>query len=201
VDQGPPKKRLPIRWLALSEVVAVAAVVIAGLGWWDNHRQHQQELRDKAEAARERHAEERATAARQSFILTGQASAERIRLAAVNPEQVIQMQTLVFPTPVREDDVQTTGNPRIDRQWFEDGLKKARRGELPQEGRIPVGIVTTYIQDGQTRSDRSLYLVGFSVKDRLLRGAQLQLEGLSVARRNVAGDLQRAVDALWEGAR
>jgi hypothetical protein len=123
-----PRRRLPIRWLALSEIVAVAAVVIAGLGWWENHRQNEQEARDKVEAARERQAEERATAVKRSFILTGQASSDRIRLSPVNPEQVIQTQTLVFPTPVREDDVQTTGNPRIDRGWFEEGLKSTAVG-------------------------------------------------------------------------
>jgi hypothetical protein len=191
-----PRRRLPIRWLALSEIVAVAAVVIAGLGWWENHRQNEQEAREKAEAARERRADERATAVKRSFILTGQASADRIRLSPVNPEQVIQTQTLVFPTPVRGDDVQTTGNPRIDRGWFEDGLKKARRSEAT---RLPVGVVTSYIEDGETRSDRSIYFVGYSLHDRMLRGSEVQLDGLSLARRGVSGDLQTQVDALWEG--
>jgi hypothetical protein len=191
-----PKRRIPVRWLALSEIVAVAAVVIAGLGYWDNHREREQQSRDKAEAAREKRAEERASAVKQSFILTGQASSERIRLSPVNPDQVIQTQTLTFPTPVRGDEVQTTGNPRIDRKWFEDGLKKARHGD---GSRLPVGVVTTYIEDGETRSDRAIYFVGYSLKGRLLRGAEVQLDGLSVARRGVSGDLQAQVDALWEG--
>jgi hypothetical protein len=191
-----PKRRIPVRWLALSEIVAVAAVVIAGLGYWDNHREREQQSRDKAEAAREKRAEERASAVKQSFILTGQASSERIRLSPVNPDQVIQTQTLTFPTPVRGDEVQTTGNPRIDRKWFEDGLKKARHGD---GSRLPVGVVTTYIEDGEIRSDRAIYFVGYSLKGRLLRGAEVQLDGLSVARRGVSGDLQAQVDALWEG--
>lgn len=202
MSQDPPKKRLPIRLLTLGEIVAVAAVVIAGLGYWDSHRQRDQEAREKAEIAREKRAEERQNAAKRTFILTGTAdgSGERIRLAPVNPEQVIQTQTLVFPTPVHEDDVQTTGNPRIERRWFDAGLKKARKADT-ETGRLPVGVVTSYIQDGQTRSDRAIYIVGYSLKDRMLRGAEVELDGLSLARRNAAGDLQRSVDALWEGAR
>jgi hypothetical protein len=199
MSQDPPRKRrLPVRWLALSEIVAVVAVVIAGLGYWDSHRERAQEARDKAEAAAEKRAEEHAATAKQSFILTGQPAGDRIRLSAVKPDQVIQTQTLVFPTPVRDDDVQTTGNPRIERGWFDAGLKTARRGG-PDEGRLPVGIVTTYIEGGETRSDRSIYFIGYSLKDRMLRGHEVQLDGLSVARRGVSGDLQKAVDALWEG--
>jgi hypothetical protein len=171
-------------------------VVIAGLGYFETRREHDEQLRDRAEAARERQAEQRAAAVKRSFILTGQASAERIRLSPANPDQVIQTQTLVFPTPVRGDDVVTTGNPRIDRGWFEAGLKRARRGEAT---RLPVGIVTSYIEDGEVRSDRSIYFVGYSLKARMLRGGELRLEGLSLARKGVAGDLQRQVDALWEG--
>lgn len=199
----PRRRRLPIRWLTLGEIVAVAAVVIAGLGYWETRRSHDAEAREKAEAARARQAEQRATAVRQTFIMTGapDGAGERIRLAPVNPEQVIQTQGLDFPTPVRDDAVQTTGNPRIERRWFDAGLKKALRGDLPEQGRVPVGVVTVYIEDGRTKTDRSIYLVGYSVKDRMLRGAEVQLEGLSLARREVSGDLQRAVDAVWEAGR
>ena len=198
----PPKKRLPIRWLALSEIVAVAAVVIAGLGYWDSHRQRDQEARDKAAAARERQAEQKAASAKQAFILKGavEGSGARIRLEPVNDGQVIQTQTLVFPTPVRDDEVETTGNPRIERRWFEDGLKKYRRKDA-ETGRIPVGVVTTYIQDGQTRSDHAIYMLGYSVESRMLRGAEIHLDGLSLARRVGPDGMQRSVDALWEGAR
>jgi hypothetical protein len=195
----PAKKRLPIRWLTLGEIVAVAAVVIAGLGYWDSHRERDREAGEKAAAARERAAEERANAGKQAFILTGtpDSSGERIRLAPVNPEQVIQTQTILFPTPVRGEDVQTTGNPRLERRWFESGLRKAR-GDKPDTGRLPVGVVTTYIEAGETRTDRSIYQLGYSLHKRTLRPAELELDGLSLARRGAPGDLQLAVDALWE---
>ncbi|MDB5456033.1 MAG: hypothetical protein JWP92_1618, partial [Caulobacter sp.] len=36
------RKRLPLRWLTLAELVGVAALVIAGLGFWDSHRERVQ---------------------------------------------------------------------------------------------------------------------------------------------------------------
>ena len=54
-----------------------------------------------------------------------------------------------------------------------------------------------FIEDGQTKTDRSLYLLGYSLHPRMLRGAKVELEGLSLARRGVSGDLQAAADNLW----
>ena len=43
-----PRKRLPLRWLSLAEIVGVVAVVVAVLGYWDSHRERTQEAREKA---------------------------------------------------------------------------------------------------------------------------------------------------------
>jgi hypothetical protein len=204
VSEDKPKRRLPIRWLTLAEIVGVAALVIAGLGYWDGHRQRTQEELDRAAAGREHQAEVRASEQRRAFLMTGsaQGSGDLIRITPKIAEQVIQTQTLYFPSAVRAEPVQTTGNPRIERGWFEDGLRKAERDRKHEQkagdtGRLPVGVVTTYEDDGQIRSDRAIYLIGYSLHDRMLRGAQVQLDGLSLARRGVSGDLQAAVDAMW----
>jgi hypothetical protein len=196
-----PKKRLPVRWLTLAEIVGVAAVVIAGLGYWDTHRERMGEARERAAAERAKAAEAKAGAMRLSFLMTGAASesGDRIRLTPTHPEHVIQTQTLVFPTEVRAEPVETTGNPRIERGWFEKGLAKAARRRKDDEGRLPVGIVTTYVDDGVIRTDSAVYQIGFRAEDRLLRGDKVELEGLSLSRR-ASGDLQAAVDRLWTSA-
>ena len=57
------------------------------------------------------------------------------------------------------------------------------------------GVVTRYIEDGEERTDQSLYRVGFAVrKTGLFGGRSVVLLGLSLARRGVDGDLQAAVD-------
>lgn len=211
MSDTPPKKRLPIRWLSLAEIVGVAALVIAGLGYWDNHREriqadreHAQADRDRAaadaEKARQHQAEAQESALKRSFLMTGatDSGGARMRLQTARPEQVIQTQTLWFPTEIKADSVSTTGNPRLESRWIEDGLRKNVKGET---GRVPVGIETTFIEDGQTRTDRAVYMAGYSLHGRLVGGPRLEFEGLSLARRGVTGDLQTAANGYWIGRR
>lgn len=195
------KRRLQLRWLTLAELVGVAALVIAGLGYWDNHRERIEAEREKAAEARERRAEAQVGALKRTFLMTGapEAGGERLRLSATHAEQVIQTQAISFPSEVRGDPVPTTGNPRLEAGWFEAGLARALHdhGDKRRSGRLPVGIVTTFIEDGQTKTDRSIYLVGYSLHPRMLRADKAEMEGLSLVRRGVGDDLQGAVDALW----
>jgi hypothetical protein len=195
------RKRLPLRWLSLAEFVGIVAVAIAALGYWDSHRERAQTDRERAAAEQEKKAEAKAGALKLSFLMTGapEGAGDRLRLATVHPEQVIQTQALSFPGEVRGDPVQTTGNPRIEAGWFDGGLDKAlhARGSKQHQGRLPVGVVTVFIEDGQTKTDRALYLIGYSLHPRVLRSDKVELEGLSLVRRGVGEDMQAAVDALW----
>jgi len=118
-----------------------------------------------------------------------------VRLSSVHPEQVIQTQTVWFPHAIRAGSVETTGNPRVEAGWVQDGLRKAAGKD--RSGRVPVGVQTVFIEDGQTKTDRAVYQLGYSLHPRLLLGERVELEGLSLARRAVAGDLQAAADQLW----
>ena len=124
---------------------------------------------------------------------TLEGSGDRIRLSSQRPEQVIQTQTIWFPKAIRDAPVETTGNPRLEVGWVEDGLRKAKT----ESGRVPVGVLTVFIEDGLTKTDRAVYQVGYSLHPRTLRKAEVDLDGLSLARRGVTGDLQAAADTLW----
>ena len=201
MSETPAEKKRRLRFLTLAEIVGIAAVAIAALGYWDNHRERTQTDRERAAEAQEKKAEARAGAMKLSFLMTGtpEGSGDRLRLASVHSEQVIQTQALSFPSEIRGDPVQTTGNPRIEAGWFEGGLSKAEhaRGGKQHQGRLPVGIVTEFIEDGQTRKDSAIYLVGYSAHPRMLRADKVELEGLSLLRRGVGETLQAAVDAAW----
>jgi hypothetical protein len=190
------KKRLPLRWLTLAEIVGVLALVIAGLGFWDSHRERTQADRERAATAQEQRAER---ALKATFLMLGtpDKAGEKIRLTSVHPEQVIQTQTLWFPGAIRGDSVETTGNPRLEAGWLEDGLRKAVAKGRPKRGRLPVGVVTTFIEDGQTKTDRAIYQLGYSLHPRVLLGAKVELEGLTLARRGLAGDPRTVVDGQW----
>jgi hypothetical protein len=202
MSDGPPRKRrLPLRWLSLAELVGIIAVAIAALGYWDTHRERAQTDRERVAEAREKQAEAKAGVLKLTFLMTGapESGGERLRLTTVHSEQVIQTQAVTFPSEIRGDAVQTTGNPRIDAGWFEDGLGKAlhARGDKRHQGRMPVGVATSFIEDGQEKTDQAIYLIGYSTHPRVLRADKVEMEGLSLVRRGAAGDLQAAVDAIW----
>ena len=122
-----------------------------------------------------------------------------VRLTPVHPEQVIQTQTVWFPAAIRTDSVGTTGNPRLEAGWIQDGVRKAssQDGGKSKEGRVPVGVQTVYIEDGETRTDNAVYELAYSLHPRFLQGDKVELDGLSLARRGVGGNLQAAVNGLW----
>ena len=184
------RKRLPFRWLTLGEIVGVLAVIIAALGLWENHREH-------VEAAKEHQAEIAAGALKDTFLMTGALNhdGDVVRLTAVHPDQVIQTQTVWFPAAIRGDSVETTGNPRLEAGWIADGVRKA--AGKSKQGRVPVGVQTVYIEDGETRTDNAVYDLAYSLHPRFLQGDKVELDGLSLARRGVTGSLQSAVDGIW----
>lgn len=100
-----------------------------------------------------------------------------------------------FPSAIRSGSVETTGNPRLEAGWIEDGLRQV--AGKAKHGRVPVGVQTVYIDDGVLKTDNAVYELAYRVHPRFLLGAKVELEGLSLARRGVTGSLQAAADALW----
>jgi hypothetical protein len=193
MDTPAPKRKL---WITISEVVGVLALVVAGLSFWDAHRDR---------TVSEKHSEQQ-QAAQSVLVLTGEVdgSGDLIRLKPMKPDQAVQSQTLVFPSAVRADPVQIdAAQPRIDKDWIVAGIKKVqdaekKAGRKPSaEGRLPVGVTTTYVQDGTTRTDRAIYRIGYSVSSNLIGVERVKLQGLSLVRRGVGGDLKGQVEALW----
>ena len=185
----------PRIWLTVGEIVGVLALVVAGLSYWDTHR-------ERVVSEKERSAEQRRMAAQRAFAMIAevQGDGDRLKLTPVHADQPIQAQVFLFPRQVRGDPVQVTGNARIEAGWFAHGLNKAReRAHMkPEAGdaRLPVGVVTTYLDGADTRTDRALYDIGYDAQHRLLGEPRIRLDGLSFAGR-VGGDLQARVDAVW----
>src|SRR5215212_12163989 len=82
------------RWITLGEILAVIAVLISGLTLWNSYSE-----RSSAEA--ERAAEKKEEAARsQALVLKAEGRGKRLSLAALDPAQAIQSQTIAFPSPL-----------------------------------------------------------------------------------------------------
>ncbi|MDB5685183.1 MAG: hypothetical protein JWM75_2881 [Sphingomonas bacterium] len=187
------------RWITLGEVLAVAAVAISGLTFWNSYSE-----RSHAEA--ERSSESRkAQVKAATLLLKAEPSrdGERLSLSALSPEQTIQAQTISFPTALGVAPAETTGEPRIEGDWFEDGLKKARRAaqrkdETAGDERLPVAIRSQFLADGALHDDVAIYDVGYVLEGRLIGGSALKLRGISLVGRAGATSAQARLDAIWK---
>jgi hypothetical protein len=195
-DDGGAKAKRQRSLLGFGEVVGLTSVVIAGLGLYFSYasRSHDQQA-----ATQEAHAQAAQAAARSVLVLRAEGEGDRVRLEPANPEQVVQNQALYFPSDVRGDVVQTTGEGRLETGWFAGGLKRALHGadDDGAEHELPLAVQTTFVQDGEVHTDQALYKVGFSIHRRLLQGAKVRIEGLAFSRRGLGPNLQAAVDAAW----
>ena len=186
------------RWLTVGELVGLGALVVAGLGYLDAHRDRVAARADRVAAAR-RAGE--AQAAAHALVLRGEAQDEgaRVRLSPVDAGQVVQSQRYLFPKTLLDHAMEVdAAEPQIDRAWLPAPavrLLAARAKAQGGEGRIVVGVLTRYVEDGQALSDKSLYQVGYRTEPAgLFGGERLVLQGVSLQRRGVVGDLSRAVE-------
>lgn len=175
----------------MGEIIGIAALVISGLSYWDAHQERVAPQKPAVAAAKAK-----------PLVLTGTLSTaqDRIDLHPASPDDVIQTQTIRFPGAVRADAVDTTGNARIEAEWFESGLRTALKGAKLHAGRhrLAVGIETSYVAGDATRTDRAVYDVGYTLHERLLRPDAVAIEGVSLVR-HTGSDLQAAVDARFAG--
>ncbi len=100
--------------------------------------------------------------------------------------------------------VDTTGEPRIEADWFADRLKQAREAaKLPDDSvgdeKLPVAIVTRFVVDGEPHESAALYDIGYGITGRWLAGHRLSLRGLSLVDTVTAAGAQKALDRRWAG--
>lgn len=186
-DETPAARRR--RWLTIGEIVGVLALVISAASLWDSHQ-------DRAETRAE--AEARAQAPTKPLLLTARAEDDGRSLDIASPDsgRIIQTQTVMFPSVLAVDKAETVGNPHIEVGWFADALHRAAHVENGR-GRLPVVIVTDYIDDGARRTDTALYDIGYRWRSRLLQADVPALEGLTLVTRGVKAR-QAALDARWQ---
>jgi hypothetical protein len=187
-DQPPRKRKVPIRWITLAEAVAIGAVLISGLGLYNSWS----DRRDAAAPV--------AATKTEPLVLRATADKEGVRLslAAVRDAQVIQSQTIAFPTALGVAAVETTGDPRVEADWVADALKRLGGKAGAGDRRLPVLLTTTYVEDGAERSDTALYNLGYAIEEGgLFGGSHVRLRGLSLVTRG-SGATKARLDASWK---
>lgn len=186
--EGAARRR---RWLTFGEIIAVVAVTISAASLWDSHQSRV--AADKPVPA--------APAAKAApLVLTASTDAEgrTLRFAPANRDQVIQTQTIIFPTALGTTDIDTVGNPRLEASWFADKLHAAARDSSAAR-RLPVAVVTHYLDDGAARDDTAIYDVGYTWRSRFIRNDAPALEGITLVSRGT-GNTRERLDARWTKA-
>lgn len=175
------------RWLTLAEFVAVASVLIGGIGLYLNWSDRQEDR-----------AAQSAVAAKEAKVsrvvrLEGTVAGDAITLA--DPQHKIETIDVAFPTALGLSPREGVPQPRIEKDWFKAALLKATDGGADNvEGRLPV-LITAYWWDADTkRSDRAIYDIAWRTEGQTFAGRSLDLTGLVLRER---GGTAKRLDALW----
>ncbi len=177
------------RWLTIGEIVGVLALVISAASLWDSH---QQRVEDKAKLG--------TRAAAKPLMLTSHAGDDGrlLTITSPNSDRVIQTQTIMFPAALGISKVDTVGSPRIEAGWFADALHRLAH-EPGKPGRLPVAIVTQYLDDGTPRADSAIYDIGYRWRSRLIGADVPAMEGMTLVSRGDAKLVER-LDTRWTKA-
>ena len=179
------------RWLSLAEIVGLAGVVIAGLGLWNTY-----DARKTEEVAKVRET----VKAPAPLVLRGKLDGEDRLITSGAKGEVFQSQSIVFPASLGVAAVTTHDDEGVlETRAFDDAVKAARKaagreGESKRDELLPVLVETSYIVDGDVRTDRAIYDIAYVVKGGVF-GSDIDLRGLAFRERAKAG--QARVDALW----
>jgi len=190
--------RVRRRLLNLGEVIAILAVLISALTFWNSYRE-----RTNAEAE---HAQESAQSAKKAATLILKATPDKegrtLSLAPRSDDQAIQSQKVSFPTKLGVSPAETSSDARIDRDWFASALVSARKdagvADTPGDARLPVMIETHFLVGGEEHVDRGVFEVGYATSHAFLSGTDVHLRGLSRTGGVKSADAgQKQIDAFW----
>jgi hypothetical protein len=186
------------RWINLGEILAVTAVIISALTLWLNWS-------ERSDSSAQHAAETNRAAVRAAtLVMTAEPanSGAALTVRPVSPDQAIMGQTIRFPDALKIDPVETTGPPRIESDWFDGHVKRARKkANMPDvsrgDERLPVILETRFVADGQPHDDIAIYDIGYTIRGGLLGGHDVHLRGISLVKRVKGKAAMAALNARW----
>ena len=189
--------RIRRRWLTLGEILAVAAVAISGLTFWNSYEERRTEQANRAAAERS------ADKAVRTLMLRAKVEGDGRRLAlAPVGSQTIEQQGFTFPPALGLAPVEAMTDPAIDTRWFADALKKARKAagrndETRGIERLPIAIATRFVSGDTLHEDVALYELGYEIEGGFIAGNTVKLRGLTFVARTDAKQAGKRLDTLW----
>ncbi len=187
------QRRTRLRWLTLAEIIAILAVVISGIGLWKGWQDDAPKPAIVGESTK-------------SIPLTLRSTSDRdgraVMLTAIEPGHAVQAVEISFPAALGNSPIDQSGDVRLSAATFDSQLYKARQTAgfaklTTSEERLPLLVVTRYIESGSTREARALYDLGYQIKDGgLFGGREIRLGGLTLVTRNGSAT-KAALNRRW----
>jgi len=159
------ERRTRLRWLSLGEAIAIAALILSGLGLW--HEWNKTEAPPKVVV-------EKPTAI--PLALRGRVRDEGRELEITPIEDSHALQSLTIGLAGSKIELDSDGE--LDADDVEGALGKAVEDD---DGRhsVPVRITARYVEAGTDKTATGSYVLNYRTKDRLIGGRSLRLVGLS----------------------
>ena len=157
------KKRSRLRWVTLGEAIAIAALILSGLGLWRewNKRDSEPVIVEKATAI--------------PLALRGRERNEGRELEISPVEDSHALQSLVLR--IGKSEIELDGDGELKADDVEGVLDDAVKDGGPH--RLPVRITARYVEAGQDKTVTAPYVITYRTKDKLIGGRSLRLTGLS----------------------
>jgi len=181
--------RIRRRWLTLGEILAVAAVAISGLTFWNSY----EERRD-AKAERLQEEQSAAKARSQVGLIATQADGSKLTFKSIGC--ALQSTDIVFPTALGIEPQNTVLEHRIEADWFEDALLKITPKDRTN-GRLPIAITSRCTGTDGDRVESAIYDIVYRIQSRVLLGRTVKLRGMTLVNRLEEKDAVKRLDVLW----
>ena len=156
-------KKSRLRWVTLGEAIAIAALILSGLGLW--HEWNKQDSKPVAERP-----------ASIPLALRGEVQNEgrEIDISPIEDSHSLQSLTVT----VAGKSIELGNNGELDSEDVADALgEKAGGGKGTH--RLPVRITAKYVEAGADKSATGSYTLSYRWKDRLIGSPSLRLVALS----------------------
>jgi hypothetical protein len=166
MSESPESKRSRLRWVTLGEAIAIAALMLSGLGLWREWNKAD----DKPVVVEK----ERATI---PLALRGKVLDDGRSLEISPIEDSHALETLVIAAKGTEIELGSDGD--LSAGSVEDALGKADKDAKGTQ-RLPVRITAKYVEAGADKSATGSYAISYKWEGSgLLGGKSLRLVGLS----------------------
>lgn len=153
-----------LRWISLGEAIAIAALILSGLGLWHEWNK----ASDRAVIVEQR--------AAVPLTLRGKVGNEGRELEISPVEDGHTLQSLTVT--IAGSKIELGGDGELDADTVQEALGKA---VADGEGRhsVRVRINARYVEAGADKSATGSYVLTYKVRDRLIGGRSLRLVSLS----------------------